>query len=73
MTHVSVDVGENTVASPGRHENSKGDGESSPVFGPEVCLGWLAKTSWGVRFYQAVDDYGDDDSEAGEDSEDAGE
>lgn len=41
VAHVAIDVGEDAVSAPWRHEQAKRDWKSQPVFWEKVLCGWL--------------------------------
>lgn len=54
MSHVAVDVGEDRMSAPWRHQQAEGEGEGKPVRGEEVGLCWLAEGPGGVRLDEAI-------------------
>ena len=61
VSHISVDVWEDGVAAPRRHQKTKGQWKCEPIRREEVGYRWLTEGSWCVRLDEAVDkNYGYD-------------
>ena len=56
MSHIAVDVREDGVTSPRRHEETEGEGKGEPVRREKVGLCWLAQGARGVRLDEPIDE-----------------
>ena len=56
MSHVAVDVREDGMTSPRRHEETKRERKGEPVRREKVSLCWLAQRARGVRLDETVDE-----------------